>query len=182
MTGRRAPLEERLWRRVQRGGPDECWPWTGYRTAKGYGQIGVGPGDRTLIVTHRVAWSLSNGPIPEGLVIRHTCDNPPCCNPAHLIPGTKADNNRDMYERDRAARGFRLPQTRLSDLDVLYIRANYQRWGRRTNSNELAAHFGVRREHIVAIVRGARRAVVSRQALDEWRAMRAADVTTLEAS
>jgi hypothetical protein len=160
MTGTRASLEERLWRRVDIGDPEDCWPWQGFRTSLGYGQIGVGPAECGTTATHRVAWEVIHGPIPEGLIIRHKCDNPPCCNPAHLEVGTAADNSRDKIERGRAARGSRLPHTRLSEEDVVYIRANYWREGIRSNSHELAAQFGVRREHICAIARGARRGSV----------------------
>lgn len=74
----------------------ECLVYQGYRDAKGYGRIGFR--GRTW-KTHRLAWMFANGPIPSGLQVRHSCDNPPCCNPAHLLLGTNADNMRDMRER-----------------------------------------------------------------------------------
>lgn len=81
---------------VERG-PD-CWLWKGVRNADGYGRLYFrGHHD----YAHRVAWELAHGlPIPTGVVIMHTCDNPACVNPAHLRQGTIADNN-----RDRAAKG-----------------------------------------------------------------------------
>lgn len=72
--------------------------WTG-ATLKGYGQIGDG---RCLRYTHRVAWELVNGPIPDGMHVCHHCDNPPCCNVDHLFLGTDADNNADMIAKGRA--------------------------------------------------------------------------------
>lgn len=52
-------------------------------------------------MTHRVAWEVTNGPIPKGISVCHRCDNPPCCNPQHLFLGTQSDNNLDMVEKLR---------------------------------------------------------------------------------
>ncbi|MGH7024521.1 MAG: HNH endonuclease signature motif containing protein [Caulobacteraceae bacterium] len=52
---------------------------------------------------HRLAWELANGPIPDGLLILHKCDNPVCCNPDHLFLGTAADNHADCAAKGRAA-------------------------------------------------------------------------------
>lgn len=100
------PVADRFWPKVDKSaGPDACWIWTASRTAFGYGRILVSP----KYVTHaqRVAYELCIGPIPAGLIVRHKCDNPPCCNPAHLELGTNADNSRDMVARGRAATGSR---------------------------------------------------------------------------
>lgn len=116
-------LEELLWAQVQRGGPEECWPWTGSRiTGGGYGRLRRGRRDKHLL-THRLAWELTNGPIPEGLRVCHHCDNPPCCNPAHLFLGTDADNSRDMVSKDRHARGQRNHFAKLTEECVRQIRA-----------------------------------------------------------
>lgn len=78
-----------------------CWNWSG-STAKGYGQIWVGG---KVLRAHRVAYEAANGPIPEGMLVRHKCDNPLCCNPAHMELGTHDDNMRDKAIRDRAWKG-----------------------------------------------------------------------------
>lgn len=84
----------RFWAKVDRsGGPDACWPWTGSRSKKGYGLI-------WRRRAHRVAYELTYGEIPAPTV-RHSCDNPPCCNPAHLLAGTVAENNADCLDRGR---------------------------------------------------------------------------------
>lgn len=97
----RESLEERFWRQVDRsGGPDACWPWTGSRFHFGHGNVWVGGRNRPA---HRIAVLLVTGKEPEG-VGRHTCDNPPCCNPAHIVEGTQGDNVRDRSVRGRTSR------------------------------------------------------------------------------
>lgn len=98
--GLRGPLAERLWARVDRRGPDECWPWTGPIDGD-RGRIGKGGKRGGLLRSSQAAWIVTRGPIPDGMVVRHKCDNPPCCNPSHLELGTQADNVRDMIERGR---------------------------------------------------------------------------------
>lgn len=101
----------RFYRKVRRRAEDQCWFWTGSKHRFGYGFIGV----RGKVVTaHRVAWTLANGPIPEGLHILHSCDNPDCCNPAHLRAGTNADNVSDMVARKRQTRGSKHPMAKLT--------------------------------------------------------------------
>lgn len=88
---------EWFWLTVDKsGGPDACWPFTGYRMASGYGRNRHG-------YTHRYALTLALGrPLAPGMEACHTCDNPPCCNPAHLFEGTRLAN-----EQDKTAKGRR---------------------------------------------------------------------------
>ena len=89
------PLADRLWEKVDRsGGPAACWPWTGTTANDGYGLISLGRKAEGSRVPHRVAWELTNGPIPdEGLTLDHLCRNHSCCNPVHLEPVTIRENN-----------------------------------------------------------------------------------------
>lgn len=97
----RDPDVHPFWRRVDRsGGPDACWPWMRVPSTGGYG-LAKYKGRRRI--ASRVAWELTNGPIPGGMQVLHHCDNPPCCNPAHLFLGTVADNVADMIAKGRAA-------------------------------------------------------------------------------
>lgn len=78
---------------------EECWPWLGAVRA-GYGQLSLGK-YRNCVV-HRAVFSIVFGQVPDGLFVRHKCDNPPCCNPFHLEPGTPMDNMHDKIQRGRA--------------------------------------------------------------------------------
>jgi len=86
-------LAERLWPKIDRRGPDECWPWLASFT-KGYGQIGSGGRGGHTVHAHRVAYELLVGPVPSGLHLDHLCRNRWCCNPAHCEPVTIGENLR----------------------------------------------------------------------------------------
>lgn len=83
----------------QSAGRFGCWPWTGAKKEKGYGQVYfMGKNIRA----HRMAYELGVGPIPDGLFVCHVCDNPSCCNPWHLIAATAKENTQDMIHKGRA--------------------------------------------------------------------------------
>lgn len=146
----RQPLEERFWDAVEQADADRCWPWGNYRNQHGYGVLKV-QGRRQL--AHRVAARLMGILNDESLVVRHKCDNPPCCNPAHLIAGTQADNLRDMCERGRhghtGSQGIRHPQAKLTDDLVRRIRTLHA-GGRSQRS--LGREFGVHSTTIHLVV------------------------------
>jgi len=96
-----------------------CWEWNGSRYATGYGHLCV---DYKDLYTHRLSYELHKGAIPAGMFICHTCDNPPCMNPAHLFVGTPADNMTDMREKGRHSRGVTNGRSKLSEDDVRAIR------------------------------------------------------------
>lgn len=83
----------RFWAKVEK--TEDCWIWTGC-TRDGYGLFRL---DKKMVSAHRFSYGLVNDEVPR--LLRHTCDNPPCVRPDHLIPGTRLDNSRDMKERDR---------------------------------------------------------------------------------
>lgn len=99
----RAANADRFWSKVARGQEAECWPWTSETNNKGYGRFTIWTGGRRRILAHRFAYENSTGTtLGPGLVLRHSCDNPPCCNPAHLTPGTQVENMADARARGRA--------------------------------------------------------------------------------
>ncbi|QWY79695.1 endonuclease [Arthrobacter phage Persistence] len=85
----RAPLEERFWAKVSKPADTTCWPWTGTKTAGGYGVI-RDSGKR--MYAHRVSFDLNLGEIPAGAVIDHKCHNPGCVRPGHLQAVTQKQN------------------------------------------------------------------------------------------
>ena len=95
------PLAERFARYLSPGAPEDCWEWRGQFNACGYGKFRLTPNSMNL--AHRVAWQIAHGPIPDGLHVCHHCDNPPCCNPAHLFLGTHGDNMRDREIKGRGS-------------------------------------------------------------------------------
>jgi hypothetical protein len=98
----RAGDAERFWPKVDKRGPDECWPWNKTITANGCGVfMSKATGKKTVYIAYRVAWYLANGRQPIALVCHH-CDNRECCNPDHLFEGNQRDNMRDMNAKKRA--------------------------------------------------------------------------------
>jgi len=96
----RPGLAERLSRKLDfSAGPDGCWLWTGAKVHNGYGHISDGRG--RLIATHRAAYQVWVGQIPDGLNVLHRCDVRACCNPAHLWIGTQSENLFDAGAKGR---------------------------------------------------------------------------------
>ncbi len=98
---KRQDLRNRFWGKVAIGHVDQCWNWTGHVGKWGYGKFKVGQPVRTVTAS-RIAWMLANElDIPRGENVLHSCDNPPCCNPAHLSLGTLQENSRQARDRGR---------------------------------------------------------------------------------
>lgn len=141
-----------------RGNPNDCWEWTGSLAPNGYGMLTVA---RHQFYAHRVAYLLAYGPLPgphgvskESTVCRHTCDNPKCVNPEHIVLGTQKDNIGDALARKRVPLGENRWNGILSDADVRAIRMAT------TSRKQTAEKYGVTIEYIADIVHRRRRAGV----------------------
>ncbi len=154
-------IPPRVWAKIDKSG--DCWEWTGSRRDSRYGQVQV---DRKNWLVHRLIWTATHGPIPEGLCVCHRCDNV-ACNPAHLFLGTHADNSADMVAKERSAAGDRNasrlypnrrprgethPSAKLTDAQVAEIRRRYAAGG--TSLRKLGAEYNVTYRRIGQLVSG----------------------------
>lgn len=166
-----------FWLKVERKGESDCWPWLGACTLQGgYGLFDRRRnGERLAVRAHRFSYALLVGPAPP--LLRHTCDNPPCVNPKHLLPGTPKDNSQDMVLRGRhwthqrpedvprgndhwtakkgvasVPRGQEHPNAKLTSIDVKKIRNAYSKG--KTTQRTLAVMFRVSQGTIWQIVNG----------------------------
>jgi hypothetical protein len=131
-------------------GPESCWTWQAGFYNTGYGQTSY-LGKKWA--AHRLAWTLTNGPIPPGIEACHNCpdgDNPACCNPAHLFLGTQRDNLADMRSKDRQVRGDDHGQAKVTAPVVRAIRDRYAAGG--VTQRTLAAEFGIARNTVSVIL------------------------------
>lgn len=98
-----------------------CWIWVGDTFVAGYGRLGV---NGIQVLAHRLSWELHRGPIPRGLLVMHSCDDPECVNPEHLSLGTDADNSRDKIAKGRAnaPRGALAGRAKLTEGQVREMR------------------------------------------------------------
>lgn len=111
--------KKRFWSKVAiTANPDKCWEWQASIAGDGYGGFA---GEGTGFRAHRFAFLITNGFLPK--LVRHTCDNRLCVNPKHLISGTALENMRDCVERNRIARGEQNGRAKLTEKEVLQIRA-----------------------------------------------------------
>jgi hypothetical protein len=136
-NGRPRPPVDRFWEKVDRSG--ECWLWTAGRRGDGYGAFQAE--SNRQVGAHRFSYELHHGEIPVGMVVMHSCDTPLCVNPDHLSVGTSADNAADSARKARRPRGSDNSQAKLTEEQVLALRAQYARGG--ITQKELAAQYSI---------------------------------------
>lgn len=128
-----------------------CWDWNGAPNSWGYGHLMI---EGRIVGAHRATYTVLIGPIPEGLFLLHSCDRPVCVNPAHLRPGTQADNMRDKVERGRSVQahsfpvGPEHPRAKLTEESVLQIRLRLQEG---LSLGRLASEYGITKQAVASI-------------------------------
>jgi len=151
----RGTPQERFEAKVDRlpgyGPHGQCHLWTAFRTRDGYGRLTVGG---VSVYAHRLAWELTNGPIPAGMYVLHKCDNPPCVNAVEcLFLGTQGDNVADMEDKGRGVhpKGSDNGRAKLAEKDIPAIRMLIAMGFKQTY---IAGLFHVRQQTVSNIKRG----------------------------
>lgn len=130
---------------------DGCWIWHKSKAWYGHGNFHF---NATYAGAHRIMYAITHGEIPDGLIVRHKCDNPPCVNPEHLEIGTHQDNFADRDKRGRAAKGEKNGNVKLTQAQVDEIRATVGKRRDKVNGvHALAKRFGVTPTMVRLIVR-----------------------------
>lgn len=149
---KRTPIHERFWRHVTIPADTSlCWEWSGGLSELGYGSVYSEDehGRRRNKAAHRISYEIHHGSIPDGAVIRHTCDNRKCVNPMHLLSGTQQDNIRDRVERGR--NGIPAAKPKLPRDQITLVRRRY--FLDLAKQRDIAKEFGVSQRTVTKIVR-----------------------------
>jgi hypothetical protein len=149
-------IEDRFWEKVNRDGPIQyhmdtpCWEWIHTLWPSGYGKFKCEHKNKRA---NRVAWVITYGKIPDGMLVLHDCDNPKCVNPEHLFLGTHLDNAKDREQKGRGrnwrAQGDKHPNAKLTLEKVAQIR---QRFANGETARDLAKEFGIHHQTIYPII------------------------------
>lgn len=152
-----SPIEQRFWGFLPDRELGSCWPWTGQLHKDGYGLISTSRPNKRARLAHRVAYEIMIGPIPDGLNVLHSCDNPPCCNAyEHLFLGTQADNVADCIAKGRESHASVNVGSAhgMAKLDENAVRLIRELAAGGTSGKQLAQDFGVSRATISFVLAG----------------------------
>lgn len=128
---------KRFWAKVEKRGPNDCWLWTASKDRHGYGTFQLNGKPRKA---HRLSWVLSNGPVPDGLCVCHSCDVRLCVNPSHLWAGSNKANTVDMVAKGRnvTLRGEEASWSKLTNEEVVAIKSTVG-----VSQRKMARQYGV---------------------------------------
>jgi hypothetical protein len=141
--GHKRNTKKKFWSLIEVKGPDECWPWKGKLNRDGYAQW-YWKGQLRMV--HHVAFQIHNHCFfprgtrktgSGGIVIRHNCDNPPCCNPHHLLKGTQLDNVRDKFERGRNCKWWKVSEEMVKQIKKKFSSG---KWTKKEIGDEYGIH------------------------------------------
>lgn len=164
---KQSPITQRFWAKVDKCAANGCWIWNGSKDPHGYGHFKVRNGDTEISMkeqrAHRIAWLLTNGPIPHGVNVLHNCPIKhvtSCVNPAHLKLGNQSENLRDAYRMGTRVyrNGTLCHSARLTDDQVREIRRLYEigqqakKIADKYTYKELAKQFGMKIPGIACVV------------------------------
>lgn len=136
-------IKAAFWLKVCTGEPDDCWKWEGARDENGYGFFWCLTKNYRA---HRISFFYTYGFFPS--IGRHQCDNPPCCNPYHILNGTKKDNTQDCIDRKRFPVGERNGKSKLTAEQVVSI------FNDPRSSRDIAKDYGLGKSTVGSIKRG----------------------------
>ena len=128
---------KRFWAKVEKRGPNDCWLWTASKDRHGYGTFQLNGKPRKA---HRLSWVLSNGPVPDGFCVCHSCDVRLCVNPSHLWAGSNKANTVDMVAKGRnvTLRGEEASWSKLTNEEVVAIKSTVG-----VSQRKMARQYGV---------------------------------------
>ncbi len=136
-----------FWKKVEK--TPTCWIWNGGVDKDGYGKVNLSQQNKRLhLRAHRISYYVATGKIPKGLIC-HTCDNPPCVNPAHLFDGTVLNNASDMIAKGRANRANGEKLSDLTEEQIVDIR---RRVSEGETQYKVGAEYGLSKQGVSHIV------------------------------
>jgi len=143
-------LDNRFWEKVDKGSNNECWNWLASQNGHGYGQIC--DGFCGIVSAHRISWEIHFGPIPEGKLVLHKCDNKRCVNPNHLYLGTQSDNRRDAVLRNSKCSGKNIKTSNFYEGEAWLMKRLYR--SKKFTQKQISKMFRCNQATISHIVNG----------------------------